>query len=274
MSVDVVSLSDVTLSYAARGQGEPVLFVHGAVTDWRMWERHLDHMAPHHRAVAYSQRYHGAGDWDPAWPPFGVGTHATDLEAVIDALDLGPVHCVAWSYGGNVALTAALRSPHLMRSLFVYEPGSTTWVHDPAALGAFGADAQEMFGPVVGAVQSGDFEGALRTMLDGSGRRPGSFDAQPAALQRIQLDNARALPLVIGQAPPPPVTAADLAGLMVPTCIAWGEHTRPLFAIPSQAAAQAIPGDHHHAVPGQGHLFPDQDPAAFCAEVRRFIASV
>lgn len=40
-----------------------MLFLHGAVTDLRMWERHPELMAGDFRALAYTQRYHGAQPW-------------------------------------------------------------------------------------------------------------------------------------------------------------------------------------------------------------------
>ncbi|WP_239660660.1 alpha/beta fold hydrolase [Aeromonas hydrophila] len=55
--------------------------------------------------------------------PFGLETHAGDLLALLAQLACGPVHLVGWSYGADVALTAALQAPERVRSLYLVEPG-------------------------------------------------------------------------------------------------------------------------------------------------------
>ena len=70
-------------------------------------------------------------------------THAADLVAFLQSLKAGPVHVVAWSYGGSVATLAASQHPELFRSLSLHEPtigsliGSTP--EGKAAVSAFGA---------------------------------------------------------------------------------------------------------------------------------------
>jgi pimeloyl-ACP methyl ester carboxylesterase len=40
------------------GHGQPVLFVHGSVSDHRTWQPQVGAFAARFRAVAYSRRYH------------------------------------------------------------------------------------------------------------------------------------------------------------------------------------------------------------------------
>ncbi len=44
------------------------------------------------------------------------------MVAFIRSLQAGPVHVVAWSYGGSVATLAASQQPELFRSLSLHEP--------------------------------------------------------------------------------------------------------------------------------------------------------
>lgn len=55
------------------------------------------------------------------------------------APQMGPLHLVAWSYGAQVAVQAALWRSALVRSLFVYEPGLASMVTDAAELALFQA---------------------------------------------------------------------------------------------------------------------------------------
>ncbi len=270
-----IEVNGAFLPYAVEGQGPTVVFLHGALAYHRMWQRHQAALADRYRAVAYTQRYFGPAAWGSDWPPFGVDTHAGDLVGFLRELGAGRVHLVAWSYAGHIALTAALQQPELLQSLFIYEPGVPTYVSDPAELAAFAADANLMFGPVFEAVQgAGDNVEGVRRLIDGSGNRPGYFDAQPPDRQAAQLDQVRTLPLQLNQSPPPVITCEDLARLALPVCIARGALTRPLFRIVSDAAARCLPNCTKLVVPGAGHMWPDEDPAGFTAAVADFLKSL
>jgi pimeloyl-ACP methyl ester carboxylesterase len=118
----VVEVNGVRLPYAEQGSGEPIVFVHGALSDLRAWEPVGEEIAKKYRFIAYTQRYYGTGAWKDDGKEFSVVTHTDDLAKFISALNAGPVHLVGWSYGGVVATTAAVKNPSLVRSLIVYEP--------------------------------------------------------------------------------------------------------------------------------------------------------
>ena len=80
-----------------------------------------------HRALAYDQRgqFQSAGPDDAS--AYTVEALAGDLLALLDTLDLGPVHLVGHSFGGLVARAAVLKRPEAVRSLVLLCSG-------PAAL--------------------------------------------------------------------------------------------------------------------------------------------
>lgn len=121
--------------------GATLVFLHGAVTDLRLWDRHRALIGRRHRTIACTLRYHGEmasrADWPADWPPYGAQTHADDLIELLDRLGTGPVVLVAWSYAGHVAFQAALQRPGLFRGLFVHEPGVPSYVDDPQSLAAW-----------------------------------------------------------------------------------------------------------------------------------------
>src|SRR5262245_44913707 len=99
-----VTVNGAALAYHEQGRGEPIVLVHGAPSDYRLWLPHCAALAPRWRAIAYTQRYFGRGEWSGDWPPFGVRTHANDLIALLRDVVAEPAHVVAWSYGAHVAL--------------------------------------------------------------------------------------------------------------------------------------------------------------------------
>jgi pimeloyl-ACP methyl ester carboxylesterase len=115
-------INGVRLPYVEQGAGEPMVFVHGLFSDLRIWQPIKDEIAKKYRFIAYTQRYFGTGPWNDDGELFSVGTLSDDLVKFIVSLKTGPVHLVAWSYGGQVATVAALKNPSLVRSLILYEP--------------------------------------------------------------------------------------------------------------------------------------------------------
>ncbi len=271
LDLPALGLSEVTVGadtfrYIDVGSGSPVVFLHGALGDLRTWRRHCEALSGEFRCISYTQRYFGTSPWREDGPAFGVRTHADDLIGFLRALDLGPVHVVAWSYAGHVALDAALRHPNLFGSLLLYEPGVRTLPLEPAASEEVNTDAQAAFGPIFEAVTRGDQAEAVRLLIDASGGQ-GYFDGQSPDRRVIHLENAHTMPLLLAQTPPPHLGGDELASLVVPVSVAWGEQTRPVFKRPAQALAHAIPHSRHMEVPGVGHLWPEASPMAFATWV-------
>lgn len=96
-----IEVNGVRLQYVEDGIGEPVVFVHGAVSDSRAWEPVRDQIAKKYHFIAYTQRYFGTAEWKDDGKEFGVATHADDLAKFISSLNVGPVHLVGWSYGSR-----------------------------------------------------------------------------------------------------------------------------------------------------------------------------
>lgn len=66
--------------------------------------------------IAYDLRGHGRSDVAPSG--YGITDHATDLAALLDALEITqPVHLVGFSYGGAIATVAAMTYPDRVASL-------------------------------------------------------------------------------------------------------------------------------------------------------------
>jgi len=117
-----LDIGDTQLAYVDQGQGVPVVFVHGGGGDWRTWEPLRPLIAPRHRFVAYSRRYHHPNPSDGGGAPYTVPAQAEDLIAFVERLGAGPVHAVGGSYGGRVVLEAAVQRPALFRTVTTSEP--------------------------------------------------------------------------------------------------------------------------------------------------------
>ncbi len=210
--------------------------------------------------IAPTQRHFGPGG--KASGGFGICTHAEDLLKLLRELRLPKVHLVGWSYGADVALHAAVQCPEQFRSLFLYEPGYPGYLSERGMM-EFGMDAQAMFGPIFQLAAEGKTELAVRTLVDGSGNSPGYFAAQPETAQQQQLENMHTLDLQLNQSEKPNLTTDSLAALRLPVSVAFGEDTRPLFAVVAKAAGRLLPDCRTLCVKGANHMLPIADPTRF-----------
>lgn len=74
------------------------------------------HLAKHADVITYDLRGHGRSDQPPSG--YRIEDHATDLFALLDALGIEvPVHLIAASYGGAIAMAAAIGHPDRVASV-------------------------------------------------------------------------------------------------------------------------------------------------------------
>ena len=114
------------LSVAGRGDGPPVLFVHGNVSSSLFWPPLMLALPEEYRPLAIDLRGFGDTDPEPVDATRGLRDYADDLAAVIDALDLESVHLIGWSMGGGVVLQYLVDRPgtHRVASVTLEDPVS------------------------------------------------------------------------------------------------------------------------------------------------------
>ena len=251
-----VRVNGADLAYVEQGAGDPVVFVHGSLNDYRRWGEQLAPFAARHRAVAYSRRYH----WPNARPDPGVAyegaAHAADLAALVEALGAGPAHLVGHSYGAVVALAVAAARPELVRTLTLGEPPLLGWLlgsPDGAALaGGLMAGAWE---PARQAFGRGEPEAGARLFIDGV-IGPGAFDQLPPPVRAQALDNAAEMRLEMETLPEayfPPFAPEDAGLVQVPALLLTGEYSPPMFLRIVDELARALPAAERATVAGASH---------------------
>src|ERR1700753_4271165 len=96
-------LTTAVLSVTGR-TGQPVLFVHGNVSSALFWQPTMLALPPGYRPLAADLRGFGDTDPEPVDATRGLRDYADDLAALIEAMELAPVHLVGWSMGGGVLM--------------------------------------------------------------------------------------------------------------------------------------------------------------------------
>ena|SRR5215207_840428 len=113
--MDTVDAGGHRVAYERRGEGPPVVLLHGYVGDRRMWRSQIDELSDEFTVVAWDAPGYG-GSSDPH-EDFPLSAFADCLAAFIDALELGRPHVVGLSFGGGLALELFRRHPALPASL-------------------------------------------------------------------------------------------------------------------------------------------------------------
>ncbi|MCX7783915.1 MAG: alpha/beta hydrolase, partial [Meiothermus sp.] len=118
------------LRFELRGQGAPLVLVHGFTLSFEMWEPQIEAMSAQFQVLRYDLRGFGKSD-----PPDGTPyRHAEDLAALLDHLELASAHILGCSMGGGIAVDFALTFPERVRSLVLFD----------SALGGFSYSHQFM----------------------------------------------------------------------------------------------------------------------------------
>ena len=102
--------------YEQTGERTPLVFIHGAFADARMWDPQWPHFAAKYRILRYDLRGHGKTG-SSTLDRYTIETFADDLAALLEALEIQtPVLC-GQSFGGSIAQAFAVRHPERVRAL-------------------------------------------------------------------------------------------------------------------------------------------------------------
>jgi pimeloyl-ACP methyl ester carboxylesterase len=92
-----------------RGQGPPIVLLHGIMLTSALWVHQLRELADHHRVIALDLRGHGQSL--PGSEESGIERLASDVASVLDVLGVENAVVVGHSMGGMVALQMAVDMP-------------------------------------------------------------------------------------------------------------------------------------------------------------------
>lgn len=106
------------LNFQARGEGEPLLVLHGLFGSLDNWHSVSVELARHFRVVTADQRNHGAS---PHAPEMNYPIMAEDIRELAEAEGFTQTHVLGHSMGGKTAMQYALLYPARVRKLIVVD---------------------------------------------------------------------------------------------------------------------------------------------------------
>ncbi len=165
----------IELAYDVRGTaGDPVVLVHGSLVDRHSWDLVAPALAHSMEVVTYDRRGHGESEYAPR--PHPVRDDAADLAGLLEALNTHPVHVVAHSYGGAVALRLAIDRPELVRSVSIHEVPFVGLLLDDPATTSEGEQLLDGARQLEELVRRGDRLRAAQELVGVFSTEPGAWD--------------------------------------------------------------------------------------------------
>jgi non-heme chloroperoxidase len=263
----------VQLAYIERGQGDPVVLVHGTLGDYRSWELQLDAFAKAHRTISYSRRYHYPNQCDEGETNYSAALHADDLAAFITGLGLTSAHVVGNSYGAYTTLFLAARHPERVRTLVLGDPPIFPLLDHSQEGRALRDDfLAKVWKPAGAMLARGEKKDGVKVFVDGV-VAPDAFDQFPPPVQNMILENA--CEFKVETSSPhfwTPFTCNDAGRVATPTLLLTGDKSLRMFQLIVDELQRCLPHCETVRVPETTHEVSSDNPEAFNRIVLEFLA--
>jgi len=261
--------SGAGLHYGDSGSGRPLILLHGSPGSGRAWGRVIKHLPPELRIL--TPDLPGYGDSDPLPEP--TRQRSAAMAAAIGELidDCGePVWLCGHSYGGNVALQAALLRPQRIRGLALLEPVVMRAL-DLSGQSAARVDAQAFFTAYQVRVELAEPD-AIGVMVDfwtGAGAYAKLSAQQKYFLNEAAAKNAKDVQASFMEN----LAAAQLKSFDRPVAISFGAASPPLARAIATGLAGLLPQAELLTVPKATHAMLETHPSDVAALIARFCRS-
>lgn len=241
------------IAYVRRGQGRPLVLLHGYPLDHRIWDTTAERLDSDFDIVLPDLR--GFGDSRAEGADFSMTTYAEDLKDLLNHAGLEQAVVVGHSMGGYIALAFAGAYPDWIAGLGLV--ASQTAADTPERREGRLATASEVLEAGVGSVAETmatrlcadpDIQVALRDLIMAQ-RPPGLAGALRAMAGRFD-------------------SMEVLRSLKVPVAIVHGQADALIPVERAREMKGAVPSAHYLELAGAGHMPMVEDPERTAAALR------
>lgn len=265
-----IQTNGVETYYERQGDGPPIVFIHGAIMDHRMWGTQMDALDDEFTTVAYDVRGHGRTGGSEV-PTYTVDLYVEDLDALFTALDLKrPVLC-GLSLGGCIAQAYAATYPEKVAGLVLAD----TFTQAPLGLtGRLLFTNLRVFAALDRVIR---YKSLNRVQLRvGNFIKPG-VAREGGTIQKLvdtgpTIPHAEFVKIVNSLVAFPRGGNVELSQIDVPTLILYGEDEPSLMRDHAVLMGELIPNTAAvTAIPDAGHASNIDNPVFFTEALRDFL---
>lgn len=256
-----VEVSGRTIAFERRGQGPPLVLLHGACGDSRDWRLQLEGLSDAFTVIAWDAP--GCGrSWDPP-EDYGLAGYADCLAEFVGVLGLERPHLLGLSFGSGLALELFRRHPGLPRTL-VLASAYAGWA---GSLGRREAEERRQWGLHSAERPRDEFVDDFCDTLFTPSTPPEVVDETIAVLRDFRPAGLRAMANAFAD--------ADLRDFLpeidVPTLLLYGDADKRSPVAVGEDLHARIPGSKLVVLAGPGHVANIEAPELFNDEVRSFL---
>lgn len=266
---ETIQTNDIETYYVRRGDGPPIVFIHGTIMDHRMWAPQFEALGDEYTTIAYDLRGHGrTGGSAPE--QYSVDLWVSDLDPLLTAVEIDRSILCGLSLGGGIAQAYAVAHPDKVAGLVLAE----TFGPGPLGLSGRLAFANLRFfawlDRFVSYKRLNDFQLRVSKYL-----KPG-MGGDGVTIQRL-IDEGPTIPhdefvKIIDALVAFPEGELDISRIDVPTLVLYGEHEASFIKRQSRRIAATIPHAALREIPEAGHASNLDNPVFFSNAVQEFAA--
>jgi pimeloyl-ACP methyl ester carboxylesterase len=257
-------------AYIDRGEGVPIVLVHGFPLDHTMWNAQIEALAETARVIAPDLRGFGQSPLGDVDPQRGITMeqYAEELTGLLEALGIRePVVLAGFSMGGYIAWQFVRKYSNRLHALIQCDTRALADSEEARAgrlkmaenVAAWGSErVAEMMGPKLFSPHALEARPELMAEFHNLVSR-----TPPAAIAAAQL----------GMAARPDVST-DLPAIRLRTLVLVGELDAISPPPEMRAIADAIPDAAYVVIPNAGHMTTMEKPAAVNEALTSFLATI
>ncbi len=271
-----IETNGIQTYYEEYGNGPPVVFLHGAPGDYRLWAEQAKPLTSDYRIIVYDLRGNGRTGGSEILS-YTMELYADDLNALITALDLDCPAICGLSMGGMVAQTYAAKFPENISAL------CTLGAETPELLTRGEWFERRILPKLIGKLSPIVGGDRLFSVLDWIYERRYGMGAigNLEKLEYIQQTHAEEFPEISEEEfekiedmlTSYPTISIDYASITVPSLLMYGERERETAARHAKYMARAIPDAEVHRIPNAGHNSHVDNPEFIVKTLREFLTT-
>ena len=245
-----------------RGNGDPVVFLHGYPLTHETWKEQLDPLSTDHKIVLLDFPGYGMAASQPI--PTTLTGFSESVHTTLHTLSLSPATIFGHSFGGYVALQLYRDHPDDFRALGLVSTRAEADTPEARAKRRATIERLRLPGGTL------DIEDTVRSLVSEATARQ-----RPAVVRTVReilqsVPTGTIIPTLQAIADRPDLTPV-LSRIQVPALILWGENDGLIPKAQTQSLVERIRGAEGSGFPESGHLAFLESPEAFNRTVRRFL---
>ena len=279
------------IHYVHRGEGKPIVFMHGFPQFWFLWRHQLADLGADHAVYAPDLRGFNLSDKPQDVDAYRMRNMLGDLKGLVEELEIAPFTLVGHDWGGIVSWAFALKYPELLERFVILDsPPPFTWNRDlresPKQREAvnYMVELSKPSPAPEELLAANDF-GMLDAMLE----QIGGSDAKLTDSERAAYHEAWSQPgtltaglnyyraarmgdqVAAGGVSEEYEAKIKAMRVEVPTLVIWGENDPALLLGLTRGLEEWIPDMRLEVLPGAGHWVPYERPEEVNRLIRGFV---